>query len=75
MPWETIPYDPIEHEPYKMVAHKWTNRFGFQVCQHCGLVALKNDFVKWCIDRGCHYEDHAGYKAQHAKSGIDPGAK
>ena len=45
---------------------------GFDVCQDCGLVAVSNDFTRWCIDHGCHHKDHPGYADQHAKSGINP---
>jgi hypothetical protein len=31
-------------------------------CPRCGLVRLRNARTEWCIDHGCNYDDHPGYK-------------
>jgi hypothetical protein len=70
--WVSIPpADFLAKQPYTMQAHSWDSKklFHWDVCVDCGLVALKNDFSRWCIRIGCHYKDHAGYRDQRGKSG------
>ena len=52
-------------EPYKFRGHSFTPRKGLgkQVCNGCGLVALRNAATNWCIDKGCNYEDHGQCKS------------
>lgn len=32
-------------------------------CPGCGLVYLRNALTQWCVQNGCDYEEHPGYKA------------
>lgn len=36
---------------------------GKAYCIKCGLVALNNEFSRWCIRKGCNHEDNEGFKA------------
>jgi hypothetical protein len=56
----------IQREPYKYAPHSWgyLKAAGRNICNHCGLVRLKNDFTEWCVKMGCNNADHPGYKAQ-----------
>jgi len=47
-------------EAYKFEAHHFEKRkrIQWQVCSKCGLIALRNDFTRWAIKKGCNNEDH-----------------
>ena len=49
---------------YKYEPHSWRKpkRYPWLVCQHCGLVALKNHLTEWAIGKGCNYKDAVGHK-------------
>jgi len=49
------------HAPKKKKGMPWL------VCQHCGLVYLKNEFTAWAIRMGCNANDHSGYAAARQK--------
>lgn len=51
-------------ESYKYSGHSFRQMKGVgkQVCNNCGLIALRNKATDWCIDKGCNYEDHPQYK-------------
>ena len=36
----------------------------YLTCSKCGLVKLNNPFTKWCISKGCDYQDHPEYNNQ-----------
>lgn len=56
--------DMLRKEPYKLVHHSFNRQVcGKQVCSNCGLMALNNDFTKWCIDKGCNADLHPQYKS------------
>lgn len=48
---------------YKFKEHSFkTNKhIGKKVCSGCGLVALNNPISKWCIQKGCNFDDHTQY--------------
>ena len=54
-----------EHRKYKMVGHSFTplKGVGKSYCKNCGLVALRNKFTDWCVDKGCNYDVHSQYKS------------
>ena len=49
---------------YKMQGHSFVplKGSGKMYCRSCGLVALNNDFTRWCIDKGCNHEYHSQYQ-------------
>lgn len=51
-------------ELFKLEPHhfKSVKRMNWQICVHCGLVALKNDFTEWAMKQGCNYRDHTQYQ-------------
>ncbi len=54
-----------EKETYKFEAHKpmkLTKRIPYLVCQHCGLVFIRNKVTSWCIKTGCNHSLHKDYK-------------
>lgn len=56
--------------PYKFEAHSFKTDLriaGKQYCQHCGLLALNNEFTSWAIKYGCNNEDHPTYDAMRKK--------
>lgn len=61
--WVTIPYteDKItySYEPHNM--KKLYKGIPQLVCVHCGIVALKNDFTRFCISKGCQNRYHPDY--------------
>lgn len=52
-------------EAYKFKGHSFASLKGVgkQYCRCCGLVALRTPITKWCIDKGCNYNDSPHYKA------------
>lgn len=62
--YETVFGEKYEKEKYKMIPHsfKLNSRIGKSVCSGCGLVALKNMFTQWSVDKGCLSELHPGYE-------------
>lgn len=50
-----------QHKPIKIKHIPWF------VCVKCGLVYLKNKFTGWCINKGCYYDEHPGYKSARFK--------
>ena len=54
-----------------MEGHSWKTlgTLPWEVCKHCGLIALHNDITQWCITKGCNHKDHPGYASQLAKAG------
>lgn len=52
-------------QPYKMKGHQFKpmNGTGKQVCNSCGLVALRNQATEWCIEKGCNFSDHNQYES------------
>lgn len=69
--WVTISVADINEKPeYSQETHqpvKMFKRLPWLVCKKCGLMYLNNSFTRWCIDKGCNYEYHSGYKAQMHK--------
>lgn len=53
-------------ETYKFESHstKMIKRIPWPVCQHCGLVFLKNKISRWCVKTGCNHSLHRDYKKQ-----------
>lgn len=64
-----------ETRTYKMVGHSWSplKGVGKNYCTNCGLVALRNQFTDFCVDKGCNYDVHSSYKSARSKysRGID----
>lgn len=56
--------DSKEQRSYKMVGHQFVplKGAGKPYCKSCGLVALRNKATEWCIDKGCNFDVHKGYK-------------
>ena len=50
---------------YVMEHHAFDKRkyMPWQVCRHCGLVLLNNDFTCWMVKRGCNAVDHPEFAA------------
>lgn len=53
-------------ETYKFEPHsaKMIKRIPWPICQHCGLMFLKNKISRWCIKTGCNHSLHRDYKKQ-----------
>ena len=57
-------YTYAAHSPKKRKNMSWL------VCQHCGLVYVKNEFTAWAIRMGCNNVDHPGFAdARHKFTG------
>lgn len=51
-------------ETYQMKGHSFNkNVSGKSYCSNCGLIALNNDFTRWCIDKGCYADLHPQYES------------
>lgn len=51
-------------EAYQMKGHTFNQMAsGKPVCSNCGLIALNNDFTRWCIDKGCYADLHPQYNS------------
>lgn len=51
-------------ETYQLKGHNFGGLIaGKAYCLSCSLIALNNDFTRWCIDKGCYYELHPQYQA------------
>lgn len=51
-------------ETYQMKGHSFSKLVSSKpVCISCGLIALNNDFSKWCIDKGCYADLHPQYES------------
>lgn len=56
--------DSNSRENYKLVGHTFNKVFsGKPVCSNCGLIALNNDFTRWCIEKGCYADLHPQYNS------------
>jgi hypothetical protein len=44
------------HTPKKMLKH-----YPWAVCTGCGLVFLNNPITRWCVSKGCLYDEHPDY--------------
>lgn len=45
-----------------MIQHHFNKKIkGIVYCGNCGLVYLNNDFTRWCVKRGCDYDEHPEY--------------
>ena len=56
--WVTVPWQNNESpQPYSMEGHSWKTlgTLPWEVCKHCGLIALHNDITQWCITKGCNH--------------------
>lgn len=65
--WYTIAASDIAGEiKYEMENHSWTKSgsFPWEYCRYCGLIALRNKFTKWAINKGCNNSYHPGYHEQ-----------
>lgn len=50
-------------EPYKYEPHNFAFKLGSWVyCSGCGLIRTRNPLTEWCIDKGCNYREHPGYR-------------
>ena len=38
--------------------NKKINGLPYLICSKCGLISLKNEFSRWCIQQGCDYQSH-----------------
>lgn len=48
---------------YKYEPHDFRGKvLNYNYCIKCGLIALKNKFTRWSIDKGCNSEDHPDYE-------------
>jgi hypothetical protein len=61
--------ESVKKEPYKMKGHSFTplKGVGKSYCKNCGLIALNNRISEWCVDKGCDFHNHIGYKSALAK--------
>jgi len=51
-------------ESYQMKGHSFNKLLSNKpVCSSCGLIALNNDFSKWCIEKGCYADLHPQYES------------
>lgn len=54
---------------YELIGHSFTGKVGgFLYCEHCGLIALQNDFTRWAIKVGCLSHLHPSYNNQRSKT-------
>lgn len=54
--------DSSTKETYKLVGHSFNKQVcGKSVCSNCGLIALNNEFTRWCVDKGCFADLHPQY--------------
>ena len=44
--------------------NKKINGIPYLICSKCGLIQLKNDFSRWCIQQGCDYQSHPEFLAK-----------
>lgn len=60
---------PKEKVAYKVKQHSFTplKNTGKQFCKSCGIVAGNSPLARWCIDKGCHYEDHPQFKSMRRR--------
>jgi hypothetical protein len=55
----------VEAVGYQFEGHAFAKRFKrlpWLACRYCGLILLNNSLTRWCVAKGCNYEDHPGYK-------------
>ena len=62
--------EDIQRERYKMKDHNFKLTIcGKRYCSGCGLVALRNTFTQWAVNKGCLHDLHPDFKRQCAKAG------
>ncbi len=56
--------EDYQKETYKMQDHSFvfSERLRKSVCSRCGLLALKNQFTQWSVDKGCFSDLHPQYE-------------
>ena len=65
--------EEFKKDTYKMQEHSFvfSGRCGKSICSRCGLVALKNEFTSFSIDKGCFSELHPQYQTKRKLTGAN----
>lgn len=60
-----------EERKYSYIGHSFSPLVGTgkSFCTSCGLIALRNKFSDWCIEKGCLYDAHPSFKSTKQKFG------
>lgn len=59
-------------EKYKLIGHSFSRMAGGKhYCVSCGLVALRNRFSDWSVDKGCLSHLHPDYNRMRKLTGFN----
>lgn len=62
--FKTIFGEVQQKETYQLKGHSFNGIIaGKPYCMGCGLIALNNDFSRWCADKGCYYDLHPQFQS------------
>ncbi len=65
--------EDYQKDTYKMQEHSFVfySKAGKSICTKCGLLALKNEFSRWSIDKGCFSDVHPQYQTKRKLTGFN----
>jgi hypothetical protein len=68
--YETLFGEKYTKEKYKLEPHNFSGTIcGKPYCVRCGLIAMRNEFTQWSIDKGCLSEYHPQYETMRKRAG------